>query len=92
MLGVGVIAIVWSVQDALPTLASGWAAGPTAFLDALAEAAAEPLPRMVLTPFRAMVRPLAAHSLAEWAQAMGPALMLLALHYIWVIRADTAEQ
>jgi ABC-2 type transport system permease protein len=90
VLGAGVIAIVWSVQDALPTLASGWAAGPTTFLDALAEAAAEPLPRMVLAPFRALVRPLAAHSLAEWAQAMGPALMLLALHYIWVIRADTA--
>jgi ABC-2 type transport system permease protein len=90
VLGAALIAIVWSVQDALPTLASGWAAGPIPFLDALAEAAAEPLPRMVLAPFRALVRPLAAHSLAEWVQAMGPALMLLALHYIWVIRADTA--
>jgi putative ABC exporter len=90
VLGAAVIAIVWSVQDALPTLASGWAAGPTTFLDALAEAAAEPLPRMVLAPFRALIRPLAAHSFAEWVRAMGPALVLLALHYIWVIRADTA--
>jgi putative ABC exporter len=90
VLGAAVIAIVWSVQDALPTLASGWAAGPTTFLDALAEAAAEPLPRMVLAPFRALIRPLAAHSFAEWVQAMGPALVLLALHYVWVIRADTA--
>lgn len=89
-LGAGVIAIVWSVQDALPALASGWAAGPTTFLDELAEAAAEPLPRLVLAPFRALIRPLAAHSFAEWARAMGPALVLLALHYIWVIRADTA--
>ncbi len=90
VLGAGVIAIVWSVQDALPTLAAGWAAGPTTFLDALAEAAAEPLPRIVLAPFRALIRPLAAHSFAEWVRAMGPALVLLALHYIWVIRADTA--
>jgi len=90
VLGAAVIAIVWSVQDALPTLASGWAAGPTTFLDALAEAAAEPLPRTVLAPFRALIRPLAAHSFAEWVRAMGPALVLLALHYIWVIRADTA--
>lgn len=90
VLGAGVIAIVWSVQDALPTLASGWAAGPTTFLDALAEAAAEPLPRVVLAPFRVLIRPLAAHSFAEWVWAMGPALVLLALHYIWVIRADTA--
>jgi ABC-2 type transport system permease protein len=89
-LGAGVIAIVWSVQDALPSLASGWAVGPTTFLDALAEAAAEPLPRLVLAPFRALIRPLAAHSFAEWVRAMGPALVLLALHYIWVIRADTA--
>jgi ABC-2 type transport system permease protein len=90
VLGAAVIAIVWSAQDALPTLAAGWAAGPTAFLDALAEAAAEPLPRVVLEPFRLLIRPLAAHSFAEWVRAMGPALVLLALHYIWVIRADTA--
>ena len=90
VLGALVVGLVWSVQDALPELAAGWAAGPATFLDALAEAASAPLPRVVLAPFRALVRPLAAHSLAEWIQAMGPALLLLALHYIWVIRADTA--
>jgi putative ABC exporter len=90
VLGAGAIGIVWSAQSSLPELASGWAAGPTTFLDALAEAAAEPLPRMVLAPFRALIRPLAAHSSAEWVRAMGPALLLLVLHYIWVIRADTA--
>jgi putative ABC exporter len=90
VLGALVVGIVWSAQDALPELAAGWAAGPATFLDALAEAAAEPLPRIVLAPFRALVRPLAAHSFVEWVQAMGPALVLLALHYIWVIRADTA--
>ena len=73
-----------------PTLAAGWAGGLITFLDALDEAAGEPLPRLLLAPFRAMVRPLAAHSLAEWATAMGPALVLLVLHYVWVIRADTA--
>ena len=90
LLGAAVIGIVWSAQDALPMLAAGWAAGPMTFLDALAEAAAEPVPRIVLAPFRALIRPLAAHSLAEWIRAMGPALLLLALHYVWVIRADTA--
>jgi hypothetical protein len=90
VLGALVIGIVWSAQDALPELAAGWAAGPATFLDALAEAAAAPLPRMILAPFQALVRPLAAHSFGEWVQAMGPALVLLALHYIWVIRADTA--
>ena len=90
LLGAAVVGIAWSVQGALPSLAAGWAAGPTPFLDALAEAAAEPLPRTLLAPFRALVRPLAAHSFAEWGRAMGPALLLLVLHYVWVIRADTA--
>jgi hypothetical protein len=89
-LGVGVVGIVWSVQGALPSLAAGWTAGPIPFLDALAEAAAEPLPRTLLAPFRALVRPLAAHSFMEWVRSLGPALLLLVLHYIWVIRADTA--
>jgi hypothetical protein len=90
LLGAGLVGIVWSVQDALPDLAAGWAAGPIPFLDALAEAAAAPLPRTLLAPFRALVRPLAAHSFEEWLRSLGPALLLLVLHYIWVIRADTA--
>jgi len=90
VLGTVAIAITWSAQSAFPALAAGWQAGPTTFLDALAEAAAQPLPRMVLAPFRALIRPLAAHSFGEWLRAMGPAVLLLGLHYIWVIRADTA--
>lgn len=89
-IGVVLVGLLWSVQDALPTLAAGWAGGLTTFLDSLDEAAAAPVPRVLLAPFRAMIRPLAAHSAAGWATAMGPALLLLALHYVWVIRADTA--
>ena len=90
LLGAVLVGLVWSIQDALPTLAAGWAGGVVTFLDALDEAAAEPVPRLLLAPFRAMIRPLAAHSVADWAAAMGPALVLLVVHYVWVIRADTA--
>jgi hypothetical protein len=90
LLGALVVGLVWSVQDALPDLAAGWAGGLTPFLDALTEAAARPVPRVLLAPFRVMVRPLAAHTLGEWLRAVGPALLLLVLHYVWVIRADTA--
>jgi ABC-2 type transport system permease protein len=90
LLGAGVIGIVWSIRGAMPGLAAGWAAGPTPFLDALADAAAEPVPHALLTPFRVMVRPLAAHSLVEWARALLPALGILLLHYVWVVRSDTA--
>ena len=61
----------WSIQDALPTLARAGRAGSTTFLDALDEAAAAPVPRVLLAPFRAMVRPLAAHSVGEWAARDG---------------------
>lgn len=90
LLGALLVGLLLSIRDALPDLAVGWAAGPTTFLDALTDAAARPLPRLLLSPFRAMIRPLAAHTLADWIHAVGPALALLVLHYIWVIRADTA--
>ncbi len=90
LLGVLLVGLVWSVQDALPDLAAGWAGGLTTFLDALADASTRPVPRVLLAPFRAMVRPLAAHTLGDWLRAVGPALGLLVLHYVWVIRADTA--
>jgi hypothetical protein len=37
-----------------------------------------------------MVRPLVSHTPAEWLAAIGPATVLLALHYVWVVRSDTA--
>jgi hypothetical protein len=90
LLGALVIGVAWSIQDAMPDLAAGWAGGLTTFLDALTEAAERPVPHVLLAPFRAMVRPLAAHTLGDWIRAAGPALGLLVLHYIWVIRADAA--
>jgi hypothetical protein len=90
VMGAVLVGLVWSVQDALPTLAAGWQGGIATFLDALDEAASEPVPRLLLAPFRAVIRPLAAHSVADWTAAMGPALVLLVVHYVWVIRADTA--
>ena len=90
LLGALLIGVAWSIRDAMPELAAGWAGGLTTFLDALTDASEHPLPRVLLAPFRAMVRPLAAHTLADWVHAAGPALGLLVLHYIWVIRADAA--
>jgi hypothetical protein len=90
LLGALVIGVAWSIQDAMPDLAAGWAGGFTTFLDALTDAAERPVPHVLLAPFRAMVRPLAAHTLGDWIRAAGPALGLLVLYYIWVIRADAA--
>ncbi len=45
--------------------------------------------RWLLLPFRVVVRPfLASSQTAAFWVAMGPALGLLALHYLWVVRSD----
>lgn len=90
VLGTVLIALTWSIADALPEIVLAGADDPRRFLAAAAEAAQRPLASALTYPFRAMVRPLAAHSTAEWLGAIGPALILMALHYVWVIRADSA--
>lgn len=47
-----------------------------------------PLPSAVLWPFRIAVAPVSAETTHAWLLAIGPALLLLALHTIWVLRAD----
>jgi len=90
VLGVVLIALTWSIADALPRLAGADARTPLGFLSALGEAAAQPLPTALTYPFRVMVRPLTAHSVSAWLHALWPALVLLVLHYVWVVRSDTA--
>ncbi|HSU56697.1 MAG TPA: putative ABC exporter domain-containing protein, partial [Candidatus Dormibacteraeota bacterium] len=48
-----------------------------------------PMPYLLL-PFRWVVRPYLAHDALTFLKALGPALLLMALHYWWVIRADVA--
>jgi hypothetical protein len=90
LLGGAFAGLAWTLRDALPLLEAGWTSGVTGFLNAVADAAAAPLATLLLAPFRALVRPLTAHSPGEWLRSMGPALLLLLLHYVWVVRADTA--
>jgi ABC-2 type transport system permease protein len=89
-LGGVLIALTWSIADALPQLADADMRTPLGFLSALGEAAAQPLPTALTYPFRVMIRPLTAHSVSAWLDALWPALVLLVLHYIWVVRSDTA--
>jgi len=90
LLTAAAVATALGIHAALPSLRAGWHGGLIPFLNALDAAAARPVPGALLAPFRAVVHPLTAHSPGDWLQAMGPALLLLALHYIWVIRSDTA--
>jgi putative ABC exporter len=89
-LGLVLVALAWSVADALPTIVAARSEGPREFLTALRDAAGAPLPKAITYPFRVIVRPLTAHSAADWLGALWPALLLLTLHYVWVVRSDSA--
>jgi ABC-2 type transport system permease protein len=90
VLGIVLVALTWSIGDALPRLAERTADSPFAFLPALGEAAAQPIPAALTFPFRLMVRPLVAADFGEWIRSLWPALLLMVLHYVWVVRSDTA--
>jgi hypothetical protein len=90
VLGLVLVAVTLSVADALPAIIAARGEDPRAFLVALRDAADAPLPSAITYPFRALVRPLAAQNASDWAGALWPALLLLVLHYVWVIRSDSA--
>jgi hypothetical protein len=90
VLGVVLITIGWCISEAWPSLAAARADDPRQFLIALRDAANGPVPSAVTYPFRIIVRPLSVHSTDEWLWALAPALILLMLHYVWVVRSDTA--
>lgn len=50
----------------------------------------QPIPAAALAPFWAVVRPLNAATPTGWWAAIGPALLVLLLHYLWVLRSDSA--
>ena len=76
--------------EARASLASAWDEGLGQFLGALARTAEAPVPHAILFPFRLLVAPLVAESVRAWTAAMAPALALVAVHYVWVIRSDAA--
>ncbi len=85
--GAAVAAVVWSAFQAWP------AEGVQSFrqLPALIErAVTAPAAMFALLPARLVVAPVYASTPAEWLQAIGPALAIVALHFIWVVRTDSA--
>ncbi|MEA2714849.1 MAG: hypothetical protein QOK27_2810 [Gemmatimonadales bacterium] len=90
VLGLVLIALTWTIADALPAIVAARGGGPREFLAAMQDVASRPVPSALTYPFRALVRPLTVHSAAAWLQALWPALLLLVLHYVWVVRSDSA--
>jgi ABC-2 type transport system permease protein len=82
--------VFWSLIAAQPALHAASDAGVAAILHALGDMATQPPVSALLYPFRLMVRPLVADSMRAWLLATAPAAAVMALHYLWVIRSDTA--
>ncbi|MFQ5704344.1 MAG: putative ABC exporter domain-containing protein [Gemmatimonadales bacterium] len=92
---VPVVIVVLAVTGVAWSLNSGMAQLKGA--DSLAEIAAQfgellrrPIPRLVLFPFRVIVLPALAGDVATWARVLPGAVLVLLLHYIWVIKTDAA--
>ena len=90
VLGVVLIALTWSIADALPATRRGRARTPTAFLSALREAAAQPLPTRPDLSVPGDGPPADRPQRCRVAPRLVAGAVLLVLHYIWVVRSDTA--
>lgn len=75
-------------------LAAAWDAGLPSFFAAVGTVLGHPAARAALWPARLVVDPLfaAQAGAAPWARALAPAVGVLALHFLWVLRTDAAVQ
>ena len=83
-------AVLVDAARAAPALRSAWDIGLEAFLTAVGEVTARPVPSALLFPGRLLVRPMLAESWGDWLRSMFPAVGLLVAHYAWVVRSDAA--
>jgi hypothetical protein len=80
---------LWA-RHSLPPLQPADRDSPEAFVGYVKDVlVAGPLP-WLLSPLRLVVRPFLAANVGAFLLALGPALLVLALHYLWVMRANVS--
>ena len=88
--GVFGAAAFWA-RRALPPLPAGDALGFTSLMLYVGQIGQLPPIAWLLMPFRWVVRPyLASGDAQAFLWTLGPALLVLGLHYLWVVRSDVA--
>ena len=80
----------WSLRQELPAVAVAFRHDPRGGAAALASVMHSGVLGVLLWPFRALVAPLLADSPAAFAVRVPPALLVLAVHYGWVVRSSLA--
>lgn len=86
--GAVLVAVGAPLLRAVPAIRATFLSG--GLFTVLKTALAAPSAAAVLLPFRALVRPSLAASVGEWERTIGPALLLMVLHYFWVVRTNSA--
>ena len=86
--GTVIAAVLWTVVRAYPALAAA-ARGGT-LLDALLVLRQTPVIRTVLWPLHVLVAPATSVAPGVWTANIGWGILLLALNYVWVVRAGVA--
>ena len=79
-------AVVWGIAAQIPALRAVLASGHT--LGAAVAVLHTPTSKAVLYPFRLMLRPVFTASTGAWFGAVWPAILIVALHVVWVLRTD----
>jgi ABC-2 type transport system permease protein len=85
-----VFVTIMGVFTLAPIEARGGGASPASLIQQITAPLQRPFVQAVLYPFSIIVAPAFASSVAAWAQAMVPALLLMALHVLWVLRSQAA--
>lgn len=80
----------WWLRRTIPAPAAADLAGPVAIVHYFGRVLAAPPLSWLLAPCFWVLRPFFAPDLGAFLRALGPALLVLAAHYWWVIRADVA--
>ncbi len=80
-------AVLWQAR---PDITAAWDSGFSAVFETLHTVLQQPAARFALLPVQALVAPVFSASSGDWLWRLGPALFVLTLHYLWVLRTDAA--
>jgi ABC-2 type transport system permease protein len=88
MFGIVAAGLLWTIGNGYAELRH--ATGVEQVKDTVLVLLREPIANALLAPFRVLLAPTFAHTIAEWAPKYAIVLGIVALHYVWVLRTELA--
>lgn len=83
-----IVALAYGLFDQRAQLAAGAASGIPELLQDIVSALRTPVPSAALWPVQRLLAPVFAAGTSAWFTALPGALLLLLVHYVWVVRLD----